>query len=149
MFPLAPSAPPLNVSGYNTSDSSLQLLWQPVEATHRNGRLVGYKIRYHVTGDLVNFAVSESRLLNTSLTGLLPYTDYVITVCAYTGAGEGPWSAPVIIKTDEEVPSRPPTNLKAQNTSSTSLAVAWQPLSDSFFIHGVLRGYQVSYHRVD
>jgi protein sidekick len=47
------------------------------------------------------------------------------------------------------VPSRPPTFVKAWNVSSTSIQVSWQPINDSYYEHGVLLGYQLTYHRTD
>lgn len=40
------------------------------------------------------------------------------------------------------VPSLPPTQLTAYNTSSTSLMVTWLPVPDGY-VHGILRGYRL------
>lgn len=55
----------------------------------------------------------------------------------------------VIVLNSSLVPSRPPTLVKAWNTSSTSIQVSWQPLNDSYYEHGVLLGYLLSYRRAD
>jgi len=44
------------------------------------------------------------------------------------------------------VPSQPPTDLTAYNTSSTSLQVAWGEVPDGF-VHGILQGYRVFYKK--
>lgn len=44
------------------------------------------------------------------------------------------------------VPSQPPTDLTAYNTSSTSLHVTWGEVPKGF-VHGTLQGYRVSYKR--
>lgn len=44
------------------------------------------------------------------------------------------------------VPSLPPTNLSAYNTSSTSLMVTWNPVPQGF-THGIVLGYMVLYKR--
>ena len=44
------------------------------------------------------------------------------------------------------VPSLPPTNLAAYNTSSTSLMVTWNPVPQGF-THGIVLGYMVLYKR--
>lgn len=41
-------------------------------------------------------------------------------------------------------PSRPPSNLTGQATSSSSLTLAWKPVDD-LHINGVLRGYDIVY----
>lgn len=55
----------------------------------------------------------------------------------------------VIVLNSSLVPSRPPTLVKAWNTSSTSIQVSWQPLNDSYYEHGVLLGYLLTYRRTD
>ena len=47
------------------------------------------------------------------------------------------------------VPTREPEALVARNTSSTSIVVTWRPLADPWFLHGVLRGYKLSFQRTD
>ena len=42
------------------------------------------------------------------------------------------------------VPSQPPVNFKAQNTSSTSIRVTWGEVPQGF-LHGILLGYRVFY----
>ena len=44
------------------------------------------------------------------------------------------------------VPSLPPTDLAAHNTSSTSLQVTWNEVPKGF-VHGILQGYRVVYKR--
>jgi len=44
------------------------------------------------------------------------------------------------------VPSQPPTDLAAYNTSSTSLQVTWGEVPKGF-VHGILLGYRVFYKR--
>lgn len=46
------------------------------------------------------------------------------------------------------VPSKPPVNLAARNTSSTSIRVTWRQVP-SGFLHGILRGYRVFYKKTD
>ena len=42
------------------------------------------------------------------------------------------------------MPSLPPGNVQAHNTSSTSLMVTWNPVPQQY-VHGILRGYTVTY----
>lgn len=44
------------------------------------------------------------------------------------------------------VPSQPPVDLAAHNTSSTSLQVTWGEVPKGF-VHGILQGYRVFYKR--
>jgi hypothetical protein len=45
----------------------------------------------------------------------------------------------------QSVPSAPPPNIIAFNSSSTSISVAWQPILAGF-LNGVFLGYHVFYH---
>lgn len=44
------------------------------------------------------------------------------------------------------VPSLPPTDISAYNTSSTSLKVTWNPVPQGY-THGIVLGYMVLYKR--
>ena len=44
------------------------------------------------------------------------------------------------------VPSHPPEQFKTINeSSSTSIPLTWKPISDPFYIHGILLGYKVEF----
>ena len=43
-------------------------------------------------------------------------------------------------------PSQSPINVRALNkTHPTKIVVRWNPIPDSFYVHGILRGYKVFY----
>ena len=44
------------------------------------------------------------------------------------------------------MPSLPPTDIRAYNTSSTSLKVTWNPVPQGY-THGIVLGYMVLYKR--
>lgn len=46
------------------------------------------------------------------------------------------------------VPSHAPEEFKAINkTSATAISLSWKPISDPFYIHGILLGYQIEYRK--
>ena len=47
------------------------------------------------------------------------------------------------------VPTWRPAGIEAWNTSSTSILLSWKPLADPYYLHGILRGYAITYYRVD
>ncbi|ODN04431.1 Down syndrome cell adhesion molecule-like protein Dscam2 [Orchesella cincta] len=61
-----------------------------------------------------------------SVHGLRRWTNYTISVLAFTAAGDGKLSEPVICHTDEDVPS-PPSSIKALVSSRRSILVSWLP----------------------
>lgn len=46
-------------------------------------------------------------------------------------------------------PGRPPENVFATNkTTPTMIPVSWRPISNPYYIHGILRGYTVTYRAI-
>lgn len=46
-------------------------------------------------------------------------------------------------------PGWPPENVYAANkTTPTMIPVSWRPIANHFFVHGILRGYTVTYQAV-
>ncbi|KAK3728134.1 hypothetical protein QZH41_019448, partial [Actinostola sp. cb2023] len=157
----APDAPPQNVTSHNTSSTGLETTWQPPPITNINGKLRGYFVIWFetlaVNPEIFNKTISTGKRRRRSvesssssqtlqLTGLKKFTMYTIRILAFT-VEDG-----VIFQTNattaEDVPNVPPPNITAHNTSSTTIAVAWQPIPEAFF-HGIFRGYQVFYQRSD
>ena len=98
-----PSAPPANVSGYNTSSTSIFVYWDQVPAAHQNGAILYYTVTYRALRSGFVQAVTVAAPANqTTLTGLNKYTNYSITVFASSIKGAGNVSAPIFIVTDED-----------------------------------------------
>ena len=98
----APSAPPENVTAYNTSSVSIIVFWAQIPKPHRNGLVLGYKVCYK-RADTSNSVLYCTAVfaLGIELGGLKPFTPYWITVLGYTNKGEGPTSEPIQVWTDE------------------------------------------------
>ena len=97
------SAPPANVSGHNTSSTSIFVHWDQVPAAHQNGAILYYTVTYRAlpSGSVQTRSVSAPANQMT-LSGLKKYTNYSITVFATTTKGAGNVSAPIFIVTDED-----------------------------------------------
>ncbi|KAM9311607.1 phosphatidylinositol phosphatase PTPRQ [Gastrophryne carolinensis] len=67
----------------------------------------------------------EAEQLSHTIERLSPFTDYTISVSAFTTVGEGP-PTEIVIRTSEQVPSSV-NNISYQNISSTSVMVFWDP----------------------
>nr|DBA31022.1 TPA: hypothetical protein GDO54_006937 [Pyxicephalus adspersus] len=67
----------------------------------------------------------EVEQLSYTVEKLTPFTDYTISVSAFTTVGEGP-PTDIVIRTSEQVPSSI-TNISYYNISSTSVMVYWDP----------------------
>ena len=103
-----PGAPPENVTGQNSSSTSILVTWDEVPADQQNGIITGYTITYHSQTENDNGSVQvNSSVRQTELTDLKKYVNYNITVLASTVEGDGPASVPIVVRTDEdsELPS--------------------------------------------
>ncbi|KAM9028993.1 phosphatidylinositol phosphatase PTPRQ isoform 2-T2 [Ara ararauna] len=63
--------------------------------------------------------------LSYVIKGLIPFTDYMISVSAFTAVGEGPPSV-LMVRTQEQVPSSV-QNISYKNISSSSILLYWDP----------------------
>ncbi|XP_044163802.1 receptor-type tyrosine-protein phosphatase delta-like isoform X2 [Acropora millepora] len=144
-----PNAPPSNVTGHNASSTSIFVSWGDVPFPDQNGVIVSYTVTYTwlPNGTLQTKTVSAAAN-QTTLTGLNEYTNYRITVFASTSKGAGNQSTPIVVITDEDIPSAPPANFRGYNTSSTSIFVQWDqvPAADQ---NGVILNYTIKYIETD
>jgi len=106
-----PTAPPRNVTASAVSSTAVNVHWRPPSQQHINGITQGYHVNFTATfndsmpsrrrtfsSNLTNMLGEQSAVL----TGLYKYTEYRLTVVCFTGAGEGPPSRPVYIRTLED-----------------------------------------------
>ena len=104
-FSLEPSKIPQNFHGYNLSSTSLQLKWNPVQDGFVHGILRGYRLYYRITKlplmPYINITY-DSATLSATLHDLLMFTKYTLQITAFTSKGEGPYTQPIIVSTDED-----------------------------------------------
>ncbi|KAF7273797.1 hypothetical protein GWI33_013511, partial [Rhynchophorus ferrugineus] len=82
----------------------------------------------------------QTKIINqvrTTISGLRKFTNYSITVLAYTGSGDGVRSPSVFCQTEEDVPSAP-SDIKAVLSAPNKILVSWLPPK---FSNGPLTGY--------
>nr|XP_049701279.1 Down syndrome cell adhesion molecule-like protein Dscam2 isoform X20 [Helicoverpa armigera] len=140
-----PSLPPGALQCTALSSQSVRVAWEPPPLRGRNGVLQGYRVTYAPVTDwyVTSIAGNEEAVtkqisgLHTTLSGLRRYTNYSVTVCAFTAAGDGVRAAPVYCHTEEDVPSAP-ADIKAVVSSRNKILVSWLPPAAP---NGVLVGY--------
>ncbi|XP_038217931.1 Down syndrome cell adhesion molecule-like protein Dscam2 [Zerene cesonia] len=153
----APSSSPLNVQVHQTDNpGELLVSWLPPSRETHNGALQGYHVKAvpRIAGDsgpndtqtkMVKVA-SRNGKQETLLSGLLKNTRYAVSISAFNSAGNGPFSLPQYQTTREGAPETPPSSVECRGVSSTSLRIAWQPITS----HGAsLLGYTVHYSTDD
>lgn len=98
-----PSAPPSDVRANSTGTTSILVRWGGVPVVDQNGVILGYAVTYKALPDsgpqtkLVSAPTTQA-----TLTGLKNYTNYSITVLAFTVKGDGPASVPIVVIIDED-----------------------------------------------
>ncbi|BFZ00058.1 hypothetical protein BsWGS_03097 [Bradybaena similaris] len=143
-----PEAAPEGVSGSAVNEKEIRITWKPPDPKKQNGKLEGYKV-YVVEDssgktdkDAVEKVVGADQL-SVTVDGLKTWTDYKVWIVAFNKVGDGPASAPVVIKTDEDVPGEP-RKVKVEAVNSTAIFVEWEAPTPKEQ-NGIIRGYQVHY----
>ena len=108
-MPLEPSGRPKTVAATVTSSKSISVSWDPVDADDRNGIIKGYKVNYQAlpNGIMVpKFRNITSEQQNEKQTVLIEhlneFTNYSISVLAFTAIGNGPASGAQVVETLED-----------------------------------------------
>ncbi|XP_055718181.1 receptor-type tyrosine-protein phosphatase S-like isoform X9 [Salvelinus fontinalis] len=154
-----PSAPPQDIKCSSSSSTTLLVSWRPPPVESQNGALAGYLVRYQVVGASVEGGGGSAgepmeepavppRDGQVLLQKLEKWTQYRVTLAAFTEIGPGPESEPLLCRTDEDVPGAPPRRVEVEVLNSTALKVMWRSLLPGRQ-HGQIRGYQVHYVRVE
>nr|XP_036858108.1 receptor-type tyrosine-protein phosphatase F isoform X8 [Manis javanica] len=147
-----PSAPPQKVTCVSAGSTTVRVSWVPPPADRRNGIITQYSVAYEAVdgedrGRHVVDGISREHS-NWDLVGLEKWTEYRVWVRAHTDVGPGPESSPVLVRTDEDVPSGPPRKVEVEPLNSTAVHVSWKlPVPSKQ--HGQIRGYQVTYVRLE
>ncbi|XP_068751750.1 protein sidekick-1-like [Montipora capricornis] len=159
----APDKAPTNLTVIKVTADSIQISWQPVPQESLNGKLRGYMLRWkdvkaesYTYQELLIKGPSARRKkravdyldpppTNFTLRDLTVYTNYSVEIAAHTGAEEGlgPYSQAYFMS-GEGVPTYPPRNVTAYNTSESEIRVEWTPPVQEK-IHGVLAGFDVTF----
>uniref|UniRef100_A0A8B9WYC2 Receptor-type tyrosine-protein phosphatase S n=1 Tax=Bos mutus grunniens TaxID=30521 RepID=A0A8B9WYC2_BOSMU len=141
--------PALTLSARSTA---ILVSWRPPPPDTHNGALVSYSVRYRPLGsedpqpkEVNGIPPTTTQIL---LEALDKWTEYRITAVAHTEVGPGPESSPVVVRTDEDVPSAPPRKVEAEALNATAIRVLWRSPAPGRQ-HGQIRGYQVHYVRME
>ena len=101
-----PDGAPQNVTGQNTSSTSILVTWEEVQAELRNGIIAGYTLKYQSLTENDNGIVKAGpNDRQANLTGLKEFVEYNISVVAFTVKGDGPPSV-IVVRTDQHSESK-------------------------------------------
>ena len=97
-----PDGAPQNVTGQNSSSTSILVTWEEVQAELRNGIITGYNITYQSLTENDNGIVkSGPNDRQANLTGLKEFVEYNISMVAFSVKGDGPPSV-IVVRTDQD-----------------------------------------------
>ena len=105
----APDAPPEHVECMPLSSTGLHLKWRAPPHDTWNGQIKGYRVLFvpFPKNNRMPARMNTARLsavigTTTTLTGLIPFTNYSVQVLAYTSAGDGDFSTSVSCSTETD-----------------------------------------------
>lgn len=135
-----PTMPPEKPTCRSLTSQSIQISWDLPLPKGRNGKIQGFKVSYQPAEDWYEKNEFETKITTiqyTTIQALLKYTNYSISVFAFTSKGDGVQSDPIYCKTEEDTPSVP-ADIKAVISSIKTIVVSWLPPVRS---NGRLTGY--------
>ncbi|XP_015912441.1 contactin [Parasteatoda tepidariorum] len=149
-----PQVQPSGVYALAYNSTALNVTWSPLELNREKirGKLIGHRIKYWQIGknpEIDSLILLKRGLLNWGLiVGLQPDTEYYVAVMAYNDAGSGVESEPFLARTFKAAPLRPPTNVRVERISPTSVSVSWRGVLPSTEEEPI-KGYKVRYWESD
>ncbi|KAG8191909.1 hypothetical protein JTE90_019843 [Oedothorax gibbosus] len=149
-----PQVQPSQVYALAYNSTALNVTWAPLDLNREKirGKLIGYRIKYWQNGKDAeddSLILLKRGLKNWGLiVGLQPNTEYYVAVMAYNDAGSGVESEPFLSRTFKAAPLRPPTNVKIDGISATSVSVSWRGVLPSTEEEPI-KGYKVRYWESD
>ena len=97
-----PGEPPRNVRGQSDSSTSILVEWDRPREEVLYGILRGFRIRYATNTNITTTTeLIPEQQLSYIIENLEEFTNYSIEVTAVT-VGEGPYSTPIIVVTDQD-----------------------------------------------
>ncbi|XP_059476003.1 cell adhesion molecule Dscam2 isoform X1 [Neocloeon triangulifer] len=146
-----PAGPPLQVSVTALSSTTVVISWSPPRQELQHGTISGYNVGVKLASGASNGFNFTSVPVDTEegrgtllVSNLRKFSRYLVVVQAINQEGAGPLSEPVAATTLEDVPSKPPQDVRCVALSPQSIQVSWQP-PPSANIHGLLQGYKLIY----
>ncbi|XP_026070627.1 receptor-type tyrosine-protein phosphatase S-like isoform X27 [Carassius auratus] len=123
-----PAGYPQGIIAQSSTTTTIQVSWQPVALSERNGAVIKYALQYKD----INSPRSPSELFITApestvtLDGLKADTTYDIKMCAFTSKGPGPYSPSVQFRTQPINQAVFAKNFHVRAAMKTSVLLTWE-----------------------
>ena len=97
-----PSSPPREVTVTTVIPASLMVSWLRPTARNRNGPITSYMIHYTRVEPSDIMSVNVTSGTTYTISGLVGYVNYSVTVAAVNVNGTGPFSSPMVGRSGED-----------------------------------------------
>ncbi|XP_037087916.1 tyrosine-protein phosphatase 99A-like [Pollicipes pollicipes] len=138
----APAGKPAILAAHNTSSTSVRVRWRPLSKEELRGEFQFYRITYrersNVSSRIRELRIKDERVQSHTISGLRPYTQYIISIQVENPAGLGP-SSTVVVTTDEGVPEAP-RQVSVVNVTDTTVTISWLAPNRP---NGLIEGYRI------
>ncbi|XP_078264462.1 protein tyrosine phosphatase receptor type Fa isoform X12 [Rhinoraja longicauda] len=137
-------AQPAEFQAEAESDTSIALSW----VVRQQEKILNYELVYSEEEDGKEEHVTFDPKSSYTVEGLKPDKTYYFRLAARSEHGLGAYTQIISEKTMQSMPSAPPRKVEAVCVNSTTIKVTWKmPVSNKH--HGQIRGYQVTYVRLE
>jgi hypothetical protein len=105
----------------SVSAISITICWKELPCLDQNGHITGYSVRYGEVGTNISATINVpdgGGINQTSISGLIPSTEYWIQVAAVNSAGTGDYSDFIVQETDGVDCGDPPGLINGRFTDS-------------------------------
>ncbi|XP_033636578.1 receptor-type tyrosine-protein phosphatase T-like [Asterias rubens] len=136
-----PSGPPIDLKATSATNNTVTFSWNQPPCGQRNGNVTTYQLSIVNTADGSVSTRNISRTTET-FTGLVPFTDYNLSVSAVNQFGSGPFAS-AVNRTLEGKPSKP-VSLVASHVGQKRITLQW---NEPQFPNGRIQNYTIE-HRV-
>uniref|UniRef100_A0A1X7THN0 Uncharacterized protein n=1 Tax=Amphimedon queenslandica TaxID=400682 RepID=A0A1X7THN0_AMPQE len=138
----APTAPVGDIIFSSVESVSMTVSWDEVPCNGRNGPITGYYLTYtNITSNTsytINITGGDNRMYN--LTGLIPYTNYTVSIIPYNYNMNGPARREIQL-TAESIPGVV-SDLIQTNAALTEISISW---SLPTIPNGIITVYEIRY----
>ncbi|XP_068808952.1 receptor-type tyrosine-protein phosphatase F isoform X17 [Struthio camelus] len=137
-------AQPADFQAEAESDTRILLTWLPASQE----RITKYELLYWEGEGGVQQKVEFDPTSSYAVEGLKPDTLYKFRLGARSELGVGVYTPMIEARTAQSMPSAPPRKVEVESVNSTAIRVSWKlPISNKQ--HGQIRGYQVTYVKLE
>uniref|UniRef100_A0A3B4C8U3 Neural cell adhesion molecule L1 n=1 Tax=Pygocentrus nattereri TaxID=42514 RepID=A0A3B4C8U3_PYGNA len=141
-----PDVAPSGLKGWGTGKTNMEISWQPLLDTQRNGPELRYIVSWRRKDHEEEWnnvtTISTKHVVRDTET----YVPYELKIQAVNDFGRGPETNIVIGHSGEDKPSAAPADLRVSKIDSTKVNVHWVPV-DPRNIHGEFKEYRLYYWR--